>query len=323
MEYVQFGAAGVRVSRIALGLAFRGQFDEAEMERIIERAVEDHGVNFMDCANTYGRAAGPEHRGRSERVLGRVLKRRRDDLYVSTKVNEKMGEGTNDRGNSRYHIMREVERSLRRLETDHLDQYLIHHYDPTTPLEETLRAMDDLVSQGKTRYVGVANFSGWQLVDALWTQERIGADPLICAQNEYSLLHRAPEKELLPAAREHGTGVMVYSPLAVGLLTGAYTPGEPPPEGSIFARYTPLQQRYPHIHDGRLAAALTALSDVAQAHGKTMAQAAINWTLAHPAVGVAIIGPDTVEQLDENCGAVDWSITEREKPRLDDATTFD
>ena len=176
-----------------------------------------------------------ETRGTSEQVLARVLKRHRDDLVVTSKVASRIGDGPNDAGLSRYHILREIDRTLARLETDHIDIYILHVYDDRTPLEETLRAIDDVVRAGKTRYMGVSNFQTWQVLKALWTQDRLGLDPLLCIQNPYNLLNRDLEREMWPAQRDQGFGVMTYSPLGVGLLSGAYTPGEPPPEGTLYA----------------------------------------------------------------------------------------
>ena len=232
MEYVKFGRSGLKVSRLAYGLGLRGQEDADEAERAIERAVE-LGINFIDCANIYGFGDVYETRGTSEQVLARVLRRHRDDLVVTSKVASRVGDGPNDAGLSRYHIMREIDRTLARLETDHIDVYILHMYDDETPLEETLRALDDVVCAGKTRYVGVSNFQAWQVLKALWTQDRLGLDPLLCIQNPYNLLNRELEREMWPAQRAQGFGVMTYSPLGVGLLSGVYTPGEPPPDGTL------------------------------------------------------------------------------------------
>ncbi len=207
MEYVRFGSAGVKVSRIALGTSLRGQADEAAAERMVHRAL-DRGVNLFDCANVYSpggdrasREAGVAYAvnaGRSEEVLGRALKGRRDDVVITCKVYQPVGPGPNDSGASRYHILREIERSLRRLQTDHVDVYFLHRFDPETPLEESLRAMEAVVQQGKARYIGVSQYQAWQVMRALGIQERINAAPLITVQNPYSLLDRRLEAEMLP-----------------------------------------------------------------------------------------------------------------------------
>ena len=182
MDYVQFGSAGVRVSRLALGMGLRGQADEAEVERLILTALE-RGVNLFDCANVYGLMDDRAYAGRSEEILGRALRTHREEVVITSKVAAPVGTGPNDRGTSRYHILREVERSLRRLGTDRIDVYLLHNFDQLTPLDEQLRALDDLVHSGKVRYVGVCNYQAWQVCRALWVQDRIGAAPLITVQN--------------------------------------------------------------------------------------------------------------------------------------------
>ncbi len=190
MEYVNFGTSGLKVSRLALGMGLRGQADERNAERLIRRAF-DGGINLFDCANVYGLMDDRAYAGGSEEILGRALRGVRDDVVITSKVFSEVGKGPNDRGASRYHVMREVERSLRRLGTDHIDVYLLHNVDPTTPLEEQFRALDDLVRAGKVRYVGVCNHQAWQVCRALWTQDKLGADPLITVQNPYSLLNRS------------------------------------------------------------------------------------------------------------------------------------
>ena len=232
MDYVNFGRAGLKVSRLAFGLGFRGQADPDAAERVIERAIE-LGINFIDCANVYGLEDDPSNAGMSEQILARVLKRYRDELVISSKVCSRIGPGPNDVGLSRYHIMREIDRTLARLGTDHIDVYILHSWDEHTPLDETLRALDDLVRAGKTRYVGVSNFEAWQVLKALWTQDRLGLDPLVCIQNPYNLLNRDLEREMWSAQRDQGFGVMTYSPLGVGLLSGIYEQGKPPAAGNL------------------------------------------------------------------------------------------
>ena len=237
MEYVNFGSAGVKVSPISLGLGFRGQNSRTEGQRLIEHAI-DSGINLIDCANIYGLGDDRRVRGTSEQVLARVLKRKRDDVVITSKVHSPVAEGPNDKGSSRYHILREVENSLRRLETDRIDVYLLHGWDDETPIEETARALDDVVSSGKVRYVGACNFAAWQVCKMLWVQDGIGADPLITLQNQYSLLVRGPETELFGIIRDQGLGAMAFSPLAVGLLSGAYGTDGSAPAGSLWSRET-------------------------------------------------------------------------------------
>ncbi len=319
-EYTNFGTAGVKVSPIALGMGLRGQGYPEQAERLVNHAI-DSGVNLIDCANTYGLGDDRRVSGTSEEVLGRVLKTRRDEVVVTTKVHSPVAEGPNDRGASRYTVMREMDRSLKRLQTDHVDVYLLHSYPTSSPLEETMRVLDDLVTQGKTRYIGVCNFDAWQVMKTLWTQDRLGADPLICVQNRYSLLNRSLESEIFDLVADQGLGIMAYSPLAIGLLSGAYSPDGPLPPHSPWASASfPDAQR-----DGGLAAALTShtiavietVRRIAFDRGKTMSQVAINWLLSHPEVTVAISGSDTIEQFDDNLGALGWSLTEDEINTLD------
>ena len=319
MEYVELGRSGLKVSRLACGLGFRGQGDAGEAERAIERAVE-LGINFIDCANVYGLGDECKVRGTSEQILARVLKRHRDDLVITSKVAGPIGEGPNDGGLSRYHILREIDRTLTRLETDHIDIYLLHGYDDRTPLEETLRAIDDVVRAGKTRYMGVSNFQAWQVLEALWTQDRHGLDPLLCIQNRYHLLDRQLEREMWPAQRDQGFGVMTHSPLAVGLLAGGYTPDHPPPPEILYARGRAGElEKERDLHEA-VRQTLAILREVAAAHGRTMAQTAINWVLSHPEVTAAVTGGDTVAHMEENAGAAGWSITPEDRARLDEAS---
>jgi aryl-alcohol dehydrogenase-like predicted oxidoreductase len=317
MDYVQFGSSGLRVSRLALGLGLRGQGDERAAERLIRRAF-DGGINLFDCANVYGLNDDRAYAGRSEEILGRALRDVRDDVVITSKVFGRIGPGPNDEGTSRYHVMREVERSLRRLGTDRIDVYLLHNVDPTTPLEEQFRALDDLVRAGKVRYVGVCNHQAWQVCRALWVQERIGASRLITVQNPYSLLNRALEAEMFPLARELGVGVMCYAPLATGLLSGAYRPGQPPPSGSLWA------ERRAGRLDGALAGqpgeVLAAVRAIAERAGATVAQVALKWVISHPEVTCAISGADTDAQMDDNLGAVALELAPEEIARLDAAS---
>ena len=212
MEYVNFGKAGVRVSQLAVGLGLRGQNDAAEAQRMIEHAIAN-GINLIDCANIYGLMDDRANVRMSEAILGRALKGKRDDVLITSKVEQVIGPGPNDHGASRYHIIREAERSLKNIGTDHIDFYLIHRYDPTTTIEETVRAMDDLVRSGKVRYIGCCNFQAWQVCKALWTADRINATPFMVVQHRYSLIYRQMEREMFPIIREEGLGAMAFSPL--------------------------------------------------------------------------------------------------------------
>jgi len=317
MEYVNFGSAGVRVSRLALGLGFRGQSDAAEAQRVVERAL-DLGINLFDCANVYGPTGQDTFDvGHSETILGRVVKSRRDDVVIVTKVAGPVGSGPNDSGLSRYHIMREVERSLRHLDTDHIDVYLAHSFERDTPLEETIRALDDLVRAGKVRYVGCCNYAAWQVCSALWIADTINAAPYICVQNPYNLLNRDLEREMFEMMRQYGLGIMAYSPLAVGLLSGAYAPDQPAPAGSLWATVRHRQERFAEMMQGPARPIIATVNEIAKELGKTPAQVAMAWVLSHPEITVALSGSDRVEHVEDVAGALGWTLEAPIRQRLD------
>lgn len=317
MDYINFGSAGVKVSRLALGLGLRGQADESAAQRLVEHAI-DQGINLIDCANVYGPMDDRANIGRSEVVLGRALKGKRDDVVITSKVYGRIGPGPNDTGLSRYHILREVERSLKRLDTDHIDVYLVHAFDGATPLEETLRALDDLVRSGKTRYIGCCNYTAWQVCRSLWVADRLNTHAYMCVQNPYSLLNRRLELEMFGLVRDRGLGVMAYSPLAVGLLSGAYKPGQPAPAGSLWA--TRRKDSFGKTMAGVVADVVSTVHGVAADLGKTPAQVAIAWVLSHSEITCAISGADTIEQLDDVLGGVGWSLPTEIRQRLDEAS---
>ena len=314
MEYVNFGKAGVQVSRLALGLGFRGQGDEAEAQRVIEHTI-DQGINLIDCANVYGTMDDRANIGRSEVILGKALKGKRDDVVITSKVASPMGDGPNDEGLSRYHIMREVENSLTRLDTDHIDVYLVHTFDESTPLEETIRALDDLVRSGKVRYVGCCNYAAWQVCKGLWVADRYNAAPFMCVQNQYNLLTRHLEGEMFGLVRDQGLGVMVYSPLAVGLLSGLYSPDSPAPEGTLWA--TRMRDQFPAAVQGAASEVISTVIKFAGELGVTPAQLALAWVLSHPEITVAITGGDTIGHLNDNIGAVGWALDDSVRETLD------
>ncbi len=317
MEYVNFGKAGVKVSPLALGLGLRGQADENAAQRLIEHAI-DNGINLIDCANIYGPMDDRDNIGRSEIILGKAIKGKRDDVVITSKVCSHIGQGPNDYGLSRYHIMREIDRSLTRIDTDHIDVYLIHVTDDTTPQEETIRALEDLVRSGKVRYLGCCNHQAWQVCKALWIADSINATPYMCVQNMYNLLNRDLETEMFGLVREEGLGVMCYSPLSVGLLSGVYSPDQPPPADTLWAR------RYPEEYDRRMRGAtgkvIATLKRLADALGKTPAQLAVAWVVSHPEVSVAISGSDTIEQLDDTLGGVGWELDAAVREELDEVS---
>ena len=318
MQYVNLGQAGVKVSRIALGMGLRGIGDAAEAARFVEYAI-DRGVNFIDCANRYGLLDNRvDARGTSEQALSRVLKTRRDDVVLTTKVRGPMADGPNDAGTSRYHILREIDRSLARLGTDHVDIYLLHGLDPETPMDETLRALDDIVTQGKARYVGCCNYQAWQVCKSLWGADRLGTDPFVCVQNMYNMLNRSLENEMFPFLRDSGLGLMVYSPLAIGLLSGHYRPGQSPPSGSLWSQFS--REDYDRGFPMRAGAVLDVIEEIAADRGVTAAQVALNWVLSHSEVTAAITGSDSVERLDDTLATLDWELDGEERTRLDEVS---
>jgi aryl-alcohol dehydrogenase-like predicted oxidoreductase len=279
-------------------MMFGGPTDEAESIRIIHRAL-DEGINFIDTANVY-------NGGESERVVGKALGDRRGEAVLVTKVRGPMGDGPNDSGTSRYHILTEVENSLRRLDTDHIDLYLIHRTDPSTPIQETLEALDLLVGQGKVRYVGCSNFDAWQICEALWTSDRRNLASLCCVQPLYNMVNRNPELELFPFCQRFGVGVMAYSPLARGVLTGKYSRNQAFPEGSRAARGDRRIQETelrPESFDVALE-----VQSLAESHGCTPSQFALAWVIANPIVTAAVLGPRTMAQFEDNLGALGVEI---------------
>jgi 1-deoxyxylulose-5-phosphate synthase len=306
MDYRNFGKCGVKVSPICIGTAFRGsRNDEATCIKTIHRAL-DLGCNFVDSANVYG----------TEAIVGKALKGKRDDIVLTTKVHSRIGPGPNDHSSARYHIMREVERSLRRLDTDHIDIYLLHQYDVDTPIEESLRAMDDLMHQGKIIYFGACNFSAWHLCEALWMSERHGINSFVGIQPQYNLINRhEAEPELMPLCRKHGLGMMTYSPLAIGLLTGRFRRGQPPPADSAWGAGSYL--KYEAAMTEQADKIVQELIRIAAERGKTPAQVAIAWILDHEEISSIIIGPDQPEHVDENFGALGWKLSVEERVALD------
>jgi aryl-alcohol dehydrogenase-like predicted oxidoreductase len=314
MDYITFGTAGVKISRLALGLGLRGQADETAAQRLVEHAI-DCGITLLDCANIYGPMDDRANIGRSEVILGKAIQGKRDQVVITSKVASAVGTGPNDRGLSRYHILREIEGTLRRLQTDHVDIYLVHVYDSGTPLEEVVRALDDVVRSGKARYVGCCNYAAWQVCRALWIADKVNAHAYMCVQNPYSLLNRQLEGEMFGLVRDRGLGLMAYSPLGVGLLSGAYQPNQPPPAGTLWA--SGRRDRFEHTMQGAVAEVVGAVQQAATELGKTPAQVAIAWVLSHPEVSCAISGADTVAQLDDVLGAIGWVLPAEVRQHLD------
>jgi aryl-alcohol dehydrogenase-like predicted oxidoreductase len=301
MEYRLLGNSGVRVSVIGLGTNQFGKKADQAMVNDIVSASLDLGINFIDTADAY---TG----GNSEETLGNALKGKWDRFVVATKVYFKVGEGPNDRGVSRYHVMNGVEASLRRLQSDHIDLYQIHRWDTDTPIEETLRAMDDLVSSGKVRYLGASAFAAWQLAKANLLADFRGWSPLVTIQSHYHMLERDVEREVLPYCREHDVGFIPFFPLAGGFLTGKYKRGEGAPPGSR-GETSEYVKRY--MTDDNYTV-VEGLASWAEARERTMAELAHAWLLAQPQVCSVISGLTKLEQLEQNAAAADWNLTDDE-----------
>ena len=298
MQYTTLGRTGVEVSRLCFGtMSFGGDADEQTSAKMF-RQCREAGINFFDCANTYSN-------GRAEEILGKLIRDCRDELVVTSKVCSAVGPGGNDRGLSRRHILAQVERSLRRLGTDRLDVYFCHHYDPKTPVAETLRAMDDLVRQGKVLYVGASNWSAWQVAAALGEAGRMGVAGIHVLQPMYSLAKRTAEIEILPMARELSLGVIPYSPLGGGLLTGKYTRQRRDEAGRLTTNKN-YAVRYGLERYYEIAERFAAYADSAGVHPATLAVA---WVKTHPAVTAPIIGARNVQQLGASLAAADYEMS--------------
>jgi len=305
VEYTTLGQTGVEVSRLCFGtMSFGREADEETSERMFHRCRET-GINFFDCANVYSQ-------GRAEEILGRLIRDCRDELVITSKVCMPMGEGPGNRGLSRRHIMLQVERSLRRLGTDRLDVYFCHHTDPRTPVAETLRAMDDLVRQGKVLYVGVSNWSAWQTARALGQCERLGLSGIHVLQPMYNLAKRTAEIEILPLAQAEGLGVITYSPLGGGLLTGKYTRSGKDAGGRLATNRT-YAARYGEDVHLEIAERFCAYAEQAGVHPATLAVA---WVKAHPAVTAPIIGARNLEQLEASLAAGDYEMSPAQRAEI-------
>jgi aryl-alcohol dehydrogenase-like predicted oxidoreductase len=319
MEYRILGRCGLKVPAFSFGSGtfggvgdiFRlvGQTDVTEATRLIDVCLEA-GVNFFDTADFYSHGA-------AEEILGKALKGRRQQAIISTKSGLPMGAGPNDMGSSRYYLTRAVEASLKRLGTDYIDIYFLHGFDTLTPVEETLRALDDLIRAGKIAYLGASNFSGWQLMKALATSEKYGLARYVVYQGYYSLVAREYEWELMPLGVDQGVGLMVWSPLAWGRLTGKLRRGQPTQAGRIASGGT---LGGPSVDDEHLHTVVEALDEVSKETGKTIPQIALNWLLSRPTVSNVVLGASNEQQLKENLGALGWSLTADQTSKLDAAS---
>lgn len=320
MEYCNLGKTGLKVSLLCMGtMQFGWSVDEADTLRILSRSFEA-GINFIDTADVYSKWVEGNPGGVAEEYIGRWRKQAkipRDRLVIATKVRGQMGEGSNAEGLSRVHIMRAVEDSLRRLQTDYIDLYQAHWPDESTPIEETLRTMDDLIRQGKVRYIGASNYKAWELMQALWTADKYNLTRYDSLQPHYNLIKREEfERELRAVCETYDLGVIPYSPLEGGFLTGKYR------------RDTPLPDS--HRADGRRKymnernfVVLEKLDEIAALHQATVTQVALAWLLASPVITSPIIGATSLKQLEENLGALDVKLTDAEKRALDELTAWE
>jgi len=311
MEYRNLGKSGLKVSVIGLGGNNWGwQVDEERAISVISQAI-DLGVNFLDTAELYAM-------GKSEEIIGKALKGKRSQVIIASKfgathaprdVVKEVPNDINDKGGSRYKIIKAIERSLRRLDTDYIDLYQMHSPDPTTPIEETLRALDDLVHAGKVRYIGCSNFAGWQLSEALWTAKVCNLESFITIQSQYSLLRRGIEQEIVPCCQAHGIGVIPFAPLADGFLTGKYRRGEKAPAGTRAANIPPIGNML--LTDTNFDI-LDKLEAFAKERGHNILELAIAWLISHPWISTVIAGATKPEQISANVSASDWRLSNEE-----------
>lgn len=317
MDYRSLGASGLRVPVLSFGTATFGGTSEffkswgstqvAEARRLVELCL-DNGVNLFDTANGYSDGA-------SEDILGQALDGLRDQVLISTKATFPTGRGANDYGSSRYHLTKSLENSLRRLRTDHVDIYHMHGFDATTPIEETLRTLDDLVRAGKIRYIACSNFSGWHLMKSLAISQRYGWSRYVAHQAYYSLVGRDFEWDLMPLGLDQGVGTIVWSPLAGGALTGKIRRGKAAPTDSRIG-----QREFVPYDEEKLFTVVDALDEISKETGKTIAQISLNWLLQRPTISTIIVGARNEEQLKQNFGAVGWSLTPAQRAKLDAAS---
>lgn len=319
MEYRQLGKSGLKVPVLSFGTGtfggttefFKtwGSADVAEATKLVDICL-DAGVNFFDTADVYSDGA-------SEEILGQAVKGRRHDVLISTKATFTTGEGPNDKGSSRYHLIKACEASLKRLGTDHIDVYFMHGFDALTPVEEVMSALNHLVESGKVRYIGCSNFSGWHVMKSLAAADKHGWSRYVTYQGYYSLIGRDYETELMPLGQDQGLGLMVWSPLGWGRLTGKIRRGQPLPEGRIQSGGA---TGGPEVDDEHLYTVVDALDVIAQETGKSVAQVALNWLLQRPTVANVVIGARNEEQLRQNLNAVGWNLTTEQVAKLDAAS---
>lgn len=309
MEYRSLGRTGTQVSMLCLGCMMFGRRTELEDSmNIIDRAI-DGGINFLDTANVYAR-------GKSEEMVGKALERngKRDRIVLATKVRSKMSDEPNMRGNHRLHIIQQCEASLKRLRTDWIDLYQMHRADSEVPIDETLRALDDLIRAGKVRYIGTSTFAAWQVMESLWAAKELGLNRFVTEQPPYHLLERRIERELVPMAQTYGIGIIPWSPLASGFLTGKYRRGEQAPEGS---RMEDGSGRSKVLFSDAAFDVVEEVVKIAKEKECTPSQLSLAWVAHQPGITAPIIGPRTMEQIEDNLGTVNVTITDEDRKRLD------
>jgi aryl-alcohol dehydrogenase-like predicted oxidoreductase len=311
MELRNLGKSGLRVSVVGLGCNnFGMRIDLEATRKVVEKAI-DLGITLFDTADIYG------GRGASEDMLGQILGERRKEIVLATKFGMQMDKAGVLKGGARRYIMSAIEGSLKRLRTDWIDLYQLHQPDPLTPIEETLRTLDDLIKQGKVRYIGCSNLPAWQVVEAQWTAKHQGLNAFVCCQDEYSLVVRDLDRDLIPAAETYGLGLLPYFPLASGLLTGKYRKSEPPPKDTRFGALAALGDRYGTEANWAIVENLTKFS---AERGHSMLELAFSWLAARPTVASVIAGATKPEQVEQNAAAANWKLTAEELGEIDKIT---
>ena len=323
MEPRSLGRSGVKVSPLCLGtMQFGWTADEKTSFEVLDAAY-DAGINFIDTADIYSRWIDGNPGGVAESIIGKWLRKnpeKRTQVILATKVRGRMGEGPNDEGLSRKHIFSAVEQSLKRLGTDYIDLYQIHWPDESTPIEETLRALDDLIRDGRVLYIGCSNYPAWRLMESLWTSDRCRLTSFISLQPHYNLIHRDEfERELEDVCLNYGIGVIPYSPLAGGFLTGKYAGDQTPPEGSRGATSDRIQA---YLMDPHSLSTLEIVKQIALERKKSPSQVALRWLISRPAVVSAIIGPRDLKQLEDNLGCLSVELADEDRQRLDEGSAW-
>lgn len=309
MRYERLGHSGLEVSALGLGTnSFGSRADAKTSEHIIHAAL-DSGINFLDTANIYSDTA-------SERIIGQAIEKRRDQVILATKAGLPTGKGPNQQGSSRRHLELELENSLKRLRTDYVDLYQIHSFDPNTPLEETLRTLDDMIRAGKVRYIGASNYAAWELMKALGISDRLNLNRFISMQTSYSLADRTPEREMVPLCIDQGLGIIPYFPLAGGILTGKYTSATDAPAGSRLDKNPSFAQR---MSESSLALGRD-VSRIAAEAGCSASSLSLAWLMEQPVVSSVIVGATRVEQVEDNLKSVELALQNSVMAQLDEAS---